>query len=61
MKIETGKTYVNKATKRKVVVNSIENGKVIISEIGRPGQVTSRSIRDFAIKYQPAKEIRKKR
>lgn len=52
MKIEVGKTYVNKVTKGKVLVNSIENNKVNFVEVGRPGHYSTRSVRDLALKYK---------
>jgi hypothetical protein len=61
MKIEVGKTYINKATKQRVIVNSIENGKVAFAQVATPGQSVVRSVRDFALKYKQAGEVRKRR
>ncbi len=60
MKIEVGKTYVNKYNKTKVVVEAIDGSKIKMTEVGT-GRVIVRSQRDFALKYKLAKPTRKTR
>lgn len=57
MKIESGKTYVNKQTRRTVKVLSVDGDMVTFNEQGKVGQPIVRSIQDFKLKH----EVNKKR
>lgn len=51
MKIEVGKVYRHKITKKKVIVDRIENRKVYFANRGTIGSGVT-STRDFALKYE---------
>jgi len=56
VKIEPGGIYRHKVRKSKVViVDRIEGRRVYFAPRGLPGQPSSSSIRDFAIKYEELK------
>lgn len=52
MKIEIGKTYRNKATRQKVIVESVNSHTVCFTEIGNLDGFRSTSVRNFSLKYE---------
>lgn len=60
MKIESGKTYVNKQTRRTVKVLSINGNMVTFSEQGKVGQPIVRSVQDFKLKHEVSKKRNRK-
>jgi len=60
MKIESGKTYVNKQTRRTVKVLSVDGNIVTFNEQGKVGQPIVRSVQDFKLKHEVNKKRKRK-
>lgn len=60
MKIESGKTYVNKQTRRTVKVLSVTGNIVTFNEQGKVGQPIVRSVQDFKLKHEVNKKRKRK-